>query len=175
MQLETPIVAEGGAIADRKKAEAFAHSFAHLAPAKPATLAEERRRRKQRLAGGFRIFAALGLAEGVAGHITARDPEQPDTFWVNPFGMGFDRIRTSDLIRVDAQGEVVEGAGPLNVSAFAIHAAIHTSRPEIVAARIATRSMARRGRQSGGCSTRSLRTPAPSSRTTSSSTTLECW
>ena len=48
--------------------------------------------------------------------------------------MGFDRIRVSDLIRVDERGEVVEGSGPLNVSAFAIHAQIHAARPEIVAA-----------------------------------------
>jgi len=133
VQLESPIVAAGGAT-DRSKQDAFAPIFARLKPPKSATLAEERRRRKERLAGGFRILAALHLAEGVAGHITARDPEFPDTFWVNPFGMGFDRIRVSDLIRVDARGEVVEGSGPLNVSAFAIHAAVHAARPEVVAA-----------------------------------------
>ena len=47
----------------------------------------------------------LGFCEGVAGHITARDPEFPDTFWVNPFGMHFGRIRASDLIRVDGDGK----------------------------------------------------------------------
>ena len=103
-------------------------------PPKAENLAEERRRRKERLAGGLRIFAALGFSEGVAGHITARDPEFPETFWVNPFGMGFDRVRMSDLIRVDAQGEVVEGSGPLNVAAFAIHAQIHNARPDVVGA-----------------------------------------
>ncbi len=133
MQLEVPI-STAGAADDRSKQDAYAPIFARLLPPKAASLAEERRRRKERLAGGLRIFATLGFAEGVAGHITARDPEFTDTFWVNPFGMGFDRIRVSDLIRVDARGDVVEGSGPLNVSAFAIHANIHEARPDVVAA-----------------------------------------
>ena len=133
MQLELP-VASAGTANERTKQDAFAPIFARLRTPESATFEEERRRRKERLAGGFRILAALGLAEGVAGHITARDPEETDTFWVNPFGLGFDRIRVSDLIRVDAEGEVVEGTWPVNVSAFAIHAHIHSARPEVVSA-----------------------------------------
>jgi len=53
---------------------------------------DERRYRKQRLAAAFRIFSRLGFDEGVAGHITARDPELTDHFWVNPFAMDFARI-----------------------------------------------------------------------------------
>jgi ribulose-5-phosphate 4-epimerase/fuculose-1-phosphate aldolase len=133
MRHENPI-SPAEATHDRSKQDVYAPIFARLQPPKAASLAEERRRRKERLAGGLRIFAALGFAEGVAGHITARDPEFIDTFWVNPFGMGFDRVRVSDLIRVDERGEVVEGSGPLNISAFAIHAQIHAARPEVVAA-----------------------------------------
>ena len=118
----------------RSKAAAYAATFRKLAPPVFTDLAEERRHRKERLAGGFRIFAACGFSEGVAGHITARDPEFTDTFWVNPFGMHFGQIRVSDLIRVDAAGSVVEGDRPVNVAAFAIHAAIHEARPEVVAA-----------------------------------------
>jgi hypothetical protein len=47
---------------------------------------EERKYLKRRLAMAFRIFAKFGFAEGVAGHITLRDPVDPHTFWVNPFG-----------------------------------------------------------------------------------------
>ncbi len=49
----------------------------------------ERQHRKERLAASFRIFGRFGFDEGVAGHITARDPEHPEHFWVNPFGMDF--------------------------------------------------------------------------------------
>ena len=53
------------------------------------TIDEERLHRKQRLAASFRLFGKFGFDEGVAGHITARDPELPDHFWVNPFGNRF--------------------------------------------------------------------------------------
>ncbi|MDX6286572.1 MAG: hypothetical protein QOG53_2057 [Frankiales bacterium] len=98
------------------------------------SLDKERLHRKQRLAAAFRIFGKFGFEEGVAGHITARDPEFTDTFWVNPFAMAFSHIRVSDLIRVDHTGEVVEGRYPVNAAAFAIHSQIHQARPDAVAA-----------------------------------------
>lgn len=94
----------------------------------------ERLWRKQRLALAFRIFGKLGFDEGVAGHITARDPEHPDRFWVNPFGLSFKLITADDLILVDHSGTVVEGDWPVNQAAFAIHSAIHAARPDVVAA-----------------------------------------
>ena len=70
---------------------------------------EERIHRKQRLAAGFRLFSKMGFDEGIAGHITARDPEFPETFWVNPFGVHFSQVCVSNLIRVDHDGNVIEG------------------------------------------------------------------
>jgi ribulose-5-phosphate 4-epimerase/fuculose-1-phosphate aldolase len=99
-----------------------------------ATAEEERKHRKRRLAAAFRLFSRFGFDEGVAGHITARDPERQDQFWVNPFGMHFGQIRASDLILVNHQGEVVEGKYPVNVAAFAIHSRVHAARPDVVAA-----------------------------------------
>ena len=98
------------------------------------SIAAERRHRQERLAGAFRLFAKHGFAQGLAGHITARDPELPDHFWVNPFGLHFSRIKVSDLLLVNAHGEIVVGEGPLNRAAFAIHAAIHEAQPEVVSA-----------------------------------------
>ena len=63
---------------------------------------EERRHRKQRLAAAFRLFGQFGFDEGVAGHITARDPEHLDHFWVNPMGMSFKQIRVKDLLTHNA-------------------------------------------------------------------------
>ena len=94
----------------------------------------ERLHRKQRLAAAFRIFGQWGLGEGAAGHITARDPEHPETFWLNPFGVHFSRVKVSNLIRVDHEGEVVEGNHPVNRAAFAIHSRVHQARPDAVAA-----------------------------------------
>lgn len=94
----------------------------------------ERRHRKQRLAAALRLFGKFGFAEGTAGHITARDPERPDHFWVNPLGTSFRRIRVRDLMLVDHLGNVVVGDRPLNRAAFVIHSAIHAARPEVVSA-----------------------------------------
>jgi len=58
-----------------------------------SSIEAERRHRQERLAGAFRIFARQGFALGLAGHITARDPEFPDHFWVNPLGVHFSRMR----------------------------------------------------------------------------------
>jgi ribulose-5-phosphate 4-epimerase/fuculose-1-phosphate aldolase len=95
---------------------------------------DERLHRKQRLAAAFRLFAHYGFDEGIAGHITARDPEHNDHFWVNPFGMYFGHIRVSDLLLVNHKGEVVEGRRPVNAAAFAIHSQVHAARPDVVAA-----------------------------------------
>jgi ribulose-5-phosphate 4-epimerase/fuculose-1-phosphate aldolase len=95
---------------------------------------DERLHLKQRLAAAFRLFGRFGFSEGVAGHITARDPEHPDRFWVNPFGMSFNLIRVSDLICVDHNGTVVEGDYHVNQAAFAIHSQVHAARPDVVAA-----------------------------------------
>ncbi len=99
-----------------------------------ATVEEERRHRKEKLVGALRLFSRFGFDEGVAGHITARDPELTDHFWVNPYGMHFGHIRTSDLLLVNHEGEVVEGHYPLNRAAFAIHSQVHAARPDVVAA-----------------------------------------
>ena len=98
------------------------------------TVEEERLHRKQRLAASFRLFGKFGFDEGVAGHITVRDPEHLDRFWVNPFGMNFKHIRVSDLICVDHTGEVVEGDAMVNRAAFAIHSQVHAARPDVIAA-----------------------------------------
>lgn len=96
--------------------------------------AVEREHRKRRVAAGYRMLSRFGLDEGIAGHITCRDPERTDHFWTAPFGAWFGEVRASDLILVNDVGEVVEGRGPLNLAAFAIHSAIHRARPDVVGA-----------------------------------------
>ncbi|WP_043265696.1 class II aldolase/adducin family protein [Streptomyces sp. CT34] len=95
---------------------------------------EERRYRRERLVAAVRLFGRLGFEEGVTGHITARDPEFTDCFWVNPFGMPFSLLTLSDLILVNLDGQVVEGRHHVNQAAFSIHAQIHRARPDVVAA-----------------------------------------
>ncbi|KAK5133591.1 hypothetical protein LTR08_007539 [Meristemomyces frigidus] len=97
---------------------------------------KEREYLKGRLAAAFRIFGKYGFDEGVAGHITLRDPVQPDCFWVNPFGVAFSLINKSDLILVNHGGQVIDGGECrlLNTAAYMIHAAIHAARPDVMCA-----------------------------------------
>ncbi|MFF3764656.1 class II aldolase/adducin family protein [Streptomyces sp. NPDC001922] len=103
-------------------------------PPTHASLEDERRYRKERLTAALRLFGRFGFEEGVAGHITARDPEFTDHFWVNPFGMSFKHITVNDLILVNHEGQVVEGRFHVNQAAFAIHSQVHRARPDVVAA-----------------------------------------
>ncbi|MBB3213461.1 ribulose-5-phosphate 4-epimerase/fuculose-1-phosphate aldolase [Herbaspirillum sp. Sphag1AN] len=103
-------------------------------PPPPPTVEAARLHRKQRLAASFRLFARYGFDMGGAGHITARDPEFPDQFWVNPAGVYFGHIRVSDLLLVSHDGEILHGDGLLNRAAFAIHSELHKARPDVVAA-----------------------------------------
>jgi ribulose-5-phosphate 4-epimerase/fuculose-1-phosphate aldolase len=95
---------------------------------------EELLERKRKLAAALRLFGKFGFDEGVAGHITARDTHDPHHFWVNPFGRSFKLMQVSDLIKVDQDGNIIEGDGALNRAAFAIHSRIHLARPDVIAA-----------------------------------------
>ncbi|MFF8271089.1 class II aldolase/adducin family protein [Streptomyces sp. NPDC016562] len=92
-----------------------------------------RAHRKERLAGALRLLARLGYEDGVAGQITARDPEFRDCAWVNPFGRAFATLTAEDLLLVDGDGRVVRGGRRVNELAFAVHAAVLRARPDAVA------------------------------------------
>lgn len=100
------------------------------------TIELERLYRKQRLAAAFRLFGRFGWDHGGAGHITVRDPEFPDRFWLNPAGVFFGHIRVSDLMLVDHDGTILEHGEVrrLNRAAFAIHSRLHGARPDVLAA-----------------------------------------
>lgn len=97
------------------------------------SLEAEREHRKRMLAAAFRIFGRYGFDEGIAGHITARDPELPDHFWVNPYAVHFSQIKVSDLLLLDDRGKVVHGTKRTNKAAFSIHSTLHEARPDVVA------------------------------------------
>ncbi|HTH61610.1 MAG TPA: class II aldolase/adducin family protein [Paraburkholderia sp.] len=87
----------------------------------------------QRLAASCRIFGRRGYSEGLLGHITARDPEWPDHFWVNPVGVPLHRVRVSDLVQVNHQGQIVRGSGMVNPVGLLLHTAVHQARPDVMA------------------------------------------
>lgn len=114
--------------------DAVARTMRLVAPPRFDDPAQERRHRLERLAVGFRVLARFGLTTGIAGHISARDPQHPDRFWVNPLARSFALMRVRDLVQVDADGTVVEGDAVVNAAAFAIHSRIHAANPRVVSA-----------------------------------------
>jgi len=109
--------------------------WGEVRPQQP-TLELERLYRKQRLAAAFRLFGRLGYDFGGAGHITVRDPEHSDRFWLNPASVAFKHIRVSDLLLVSHDGKILEHGNVkrLNRAAFAIHSRLHAARPDVQAA-----------------------------------------
>ena len=94
----------------------------------------ERLVRKQETALGYRIMASWGWGADGSGHITARDPELTDCFWLLKYGIPFGEANIGDLVLVNHHGDVVEGSGEINPAAFYIHAPIHSTRPDVVGA-----------------------------------------
>ncbi|MFC0512596.1 TauD/TfdA family dioxygenase [Mucilaginibacter angelicae] len=87
---------------------------------------------KFRLAAAYRMMVTENLDEGgISGHITMRVPNQPNAFWVNPFGLLAEEVTPDNLIKVDKQGNVIEGDYPVNVAGFCIHAALHEAYANI--------------------------------------------
>ncbi|KAL1302033.1 hypothetical protein AAFC00_002482 [Neodothiora populina] len=96
----------------------------------------QRRDMLNHMAGAFRVFARKGYTEGMAGHISLRDPENIHTFWTNPLGKHFGLLKASDMILVDYEGNAIGGnmSRPANAAGFLIHSALHKARPDANAA-----------------------------------------
>jgi len=108
-------------------------AFATRSPPQFAGPAEERLHRLQRLAATCRILGHRGLSEGLLGHVTVRDPELPDRFWVNPAGIAMQQVRVSQLVQVNHRGELTHGHGSVNPVGLLLHTALHAARPDVTA------------------------------------------
>lgn len=98
-----------------------------------ASAEELREHRRRQTALSYRIFAALGWGTLGDGHITARDPIIPNAMWLLRYDVPFNRAAVSDLVLVGPDGRLLMGEGPINMTAYYIHAPIHEARPEAVA------------------------------------------
>ncbi|MFC3126081.1 aldolase [Pseudoroseomonas globiformis] len=81
------------------------------------------------LAACFRMAARRGMEEGICNHFSAVVPGRPDLFLVNPYGLAFREITASSLLVCDFHGNVVEGDGQPEATAFHIHARLHVEKP----------------------------------------------
>jgi ribulose-5-phosphate 4-epimerase/fuculose-1-phosphate aldolase len=98
-----------------------------------------RAHRQRRLALAYRVFGALGWGALGDGHISARDPELVDSFWLGRYGVPFRYMTVDDLVLVGPDGSLTAGADPdrrgfINRAAYYIHGPVHELRPDVVSA-----------------------------------------
>jgi ribulose-5-phosphate 4-epimerase/fuculose-1-phosphate aldolase len=86
------------------------------------------------LSACLRMAARFGLAEGICNHFSAVVPGCSDLFLVNPLGLAFEEVGPNDLLICNYDGDVLQGSGTPEATAFHIHARLHASKPEAVAA-----------------------------------------
>jgi len=95
-------------------------------------MARNEREVRVHLAALYRLIAHFGMDDLVFTHITARVPGEPGHFLINPYGMMFDEITSSNLVKIDHDGNLVEPSSyPVNRPGFVIHSAVHMARPEV--------------------------------------------
>ncbi|MBV9834446.1 MAG: class II aldolase/adducin family protein [Alphaproteobacteria bacterium] len=81
---------------------------------------------RRQLAAAYRLVDHFGWTELIYGHLTARVPGEAPHFLINPFGLNYDEVTASNLVKIDLDGNIVEPSPhPVNYAGFVIHSAIH--------------------------------------------------
>lgn len=89
------------------------------------------------LAACYRLVELYGMADMIANHISMRVPGNEEAFLINPYGMMYEEITASSLIKIDLEGNILSSPdfGALNYgvnkAGYVIHSAIHEARPEV--------------------------------------------
>jgi ribulose-5-phosphate 4-epimerase/fuculose-1-phosphate aldolase len=87
------------------------------------------------LAACYRLVDMFGWSDLLGTHISARIPGEEDAFLINPYGLLFEEINASSLVKVDEVGNILSPTEyHINPAGFVIHGAIHMARPEIACA-----------------------------------------
>ena len=103
----------------------------HIASLQDKVSAEEWALRVD-LAAAYRLVALYGWSDLVFTHISARVPGPEHHFLINPYGLMFDEITASSLVKVDpACNKVIDSPFPVNPAGFTIHSCIHEARPDV--------------------------------------------
>lgn len=86
---------------------------------------------RQQLAACYRIFDHMGWSELIYNHITLRVPGEEDAFLINPFGLSYREVKASNLVKIDIDGQVLDGSPyPVNRAGFMQHSLFHRHLPD---------------------------------------------
>jgi ribulose-5-phosphate 4-epimerase/fuculose-1-phosphate aldolase len=89
------------------------------------------------LAACYRLVAHYGMSDMMANHITLRVPSEPGAFLTNPYGMMYEEMSASCLVKIDHSGKVLSKPDfgalnyTINIPGFILHSAVHEARPEV--------------------------------------------
>jgi ribulose-5-phosphate 4-epimerase/fuculose-1-phosphate aldolase len=93
-------------------------------------MSEEEWDTRVNLAALYRVLAKFRMTDFIFTHLSARIPGEEGTFLINRYGDLFDRVRASDLVKVDFEGNVI-GEGEFNDAGFTIHSGVLMARPDV--------------------------------------------
>lgn len=97
-----------------------------------APMSDDERKTRIDLAACYRLAQRQGWDELIYNHISARVPGPDHHFLLNPFGLSFEEVTASNLVKVDGDGNIIgDSPYPINTAGFTIHSAIHAARPEV--------------------------------------------
>lgn len=95
------------------------------------SIEKQRYELKRQIVQGYLIFNKLGWGDLGDGHISGRDPENPEAIWLLDANTSFKNAQVSSLVLLDGEGSVIEGKGDTNWPAFYIHYPILAARSDI--------------------------------------------
>ena len=102
-----------------------------LVRVKPAGMESAEWEVRLQLAALYRVFDWMGWTELIYNHITARVPGPERHYLINPYGLWYNEVTASNLVKVNLAGDVVDGSKfPINRAGFVIHSAIHGARED---------------------------------------------
>jgi len=101
------------------------------AAARPIICADAEWAARLKLAATYRVFFMLGWHELIFNHITLRVPGTDDQLLINPFGLAYDEVTASNLVKIDLTGKVLSDSQyPVNPAGLTIHSAVHANVPD---------------------------------------------
>jgi ribulose-5-phosphate 4-epimerase/fuculose-1-phosphate aldolase len=97
-----------------------------------APMGDAERKLRIELAACYRLAQKNGWDELIYNHISARVPGPEHHFLINPFGLAFEEVTASNLVKVDLEGRIIGASKyPINAAGFTIHSAVHQARPDV--------------------------------------------
>lgn len=98
----------------------------------PTSISEAEWRARVDLAAAYRLTDHFGMTALVYNHITARVPGTDDEFLINEFGLGYDEVTASNLVKINLNGKVIDAGKPrVNFAGYIIHSAVHGARHDV--------------------------------------------